>query len=386
MKKRKLLLVLTSLLLVLLLAAGVFAAGSNRRSAILGKLNEVKFEPHISAFLTVVNSPANGWTSPASSFWIRFIDVGQGDAALIQCDGHYMMIDGGPTNQSSKIYSTLKSLDVPCLDIIVASHAHQDHVGGLSGALNYTTSKLTLCPVTYYDTESFRDFKSYAEKNGGGLTVPRAGSTYYLGSARVTVLSLLADSEGNNASIILRVEYGNTSFVFTGDAEMDAERKLLESEMAEYLDADLLKVGHHGSDDATTYIFLREIMPDYAVISCGTNNSYGHPHEATLSKLRDADCTVYRTDTDGTIICKSDGKRLSFSFDKSRTTIVADRTNTGIDNDSDIDYVLNTNTKKFHYPTCASAAKISSKNREEYKGDRDALIKRGYSPCGNCKP
>lgn len=248
---------------------------------------------------TATPTPEEISPSVTSTFSVTYLDVGQGDAALIECDGHYMLIDGGDTSCSGQIYSYLKNNNISYLDIVVASHAHADHVGGLSGALNYAEAGLVLCPVTEYDTDAFRDFVRFAKKNGPGITVPKKLATYSLGSAIITILGLNA-GEGNDSSLILSVTYGDGVFLFTGDAEREAEQAVL-ADYPELLAADVLKVGHHGSADATTYLFLREIMPEIAVISCGADNLYGHPTDSVLSRLRDAEVTVYRTDLHGDI-------------------------------------------------------------------------------------
>lgn len=345
--------------------------------------------------LDLVSEPESNPTEP-STFSIHFIDVGQADAALVECDGHYMLIDGGNSGDSSLIFSVLKNEKVPVLDILVASHAHEDHVGGLSGALNYTTAKLTLCPVKSYDSDVFNDFSKYADKNGGGITVPKAGAEYMLGSAKLTILGLNLADDTNNTSIVLKITYGNTSFLFTGDAEREAEQALLDNGVD--LSATVLKVGHHGADTSTTYPFLREIMPEYAVISVGEGNSYDHPTEATLSKLEDANVKLYRTDMQGNIYCTSDGDTVSFTVEKNKDADVyskitptlkptaAPTPETTSPASNARDYVLNNSTKKFHYPSCSSAAKIKEENKGYFEGTREELINDGYSPCGICKP
>ncbi len=329
-----------------------------------------------------------------SSFEVHFIDVGQGDSALILCDGKAMLIDGGNAADSNLIYAYLRNHNIEHLEYIVCTHPHEDHVGGLAGALNYAQVDIAFAPVTSYDSKAFSNFVKYLSKQGVSITVPSAGDTFTLGSASVTVLGpIIPSDEPNNTSIVLRIVYGNTSFLFTGDAEREEEQDILEAGFN--LSSTVLKVGHHGSDDATSYPFLREIMPKYAVISVGADNTYGHPTEATLSRLRDADVTVYRTDMQGDIICTSDGKTVSFSVERNAGADTLDSigsnstqtTNpTASNTTSEYDYVINTNTGKFHHPWCSSVDQMNEENKQFYTGDRDDLIAQGYSPCGRCNP
>lgn len=250
---------------------------------------------------------------PNTGLTVTFIDVGQGDSTLIECDGKYMLIDGGTSDNSSRIYSFLKRKNISNIEILVASHADSDHIGGLAGALNYATANIILCPVTNYTTKSFESFKKYADLSGTEITIPNVNDTYKLGGAEIVILGVNSSTDSNNSSIILKILYGETSFLFTGDAEREAEQIVLSS--GADLSATVLKVGHHGSENSTTYPFLREIMPKYAVVSVGDNN-HGHPTDAVLSKLRDADVQVYRTDLNGDIICTSNGKEVNFSVEK----------------------------------------------------------------------
>lgn len=320
-----------------------------------------------------------------STFEVHYIDVGQGDCSLILCDGEAMLIDGGEASESSKVYAYLKAHGVDHLEYMVATHAHSDHIGGLSGALNYASVGTAFCPVTEYDSKTFSNLVKYLGNQGLGITVPSAGDTFVLGSATVQVLGPQKEyDDPNDMSIVLKITYGETSFLFTGDAERTAEADILDAGYD--LSATVLKVGHHGSDTSTSYPFLREIMPEYAVIQVGTDNSYGHPTEDTLSRLRDADVKVYRNDLQGTIICTSDGESVSFSTEKNEsvqtnpTVPVAPEQN---EPDDIGEYIGNMNSKKFHLPTCKNLP--AEKNRV-YLSSRQEAIDGGYAPCGNCDP
>ena len=259
---------------------------------------------------------ASGETPITYYFEIHFFDVGEADAALVECDGHFMLIDGGYPENSSFLYSWLQQNGIRHLDYIICSHPHVDHVGGLSGALQYASVGTAYCPVTEYNSRAFRNFVKYLASQGKTITVPSPGQTITLGSAAATFLGpvdmTLAEENENNGSLILRIEYGTTSFLFTGDAEKEEELSVL-SAGAE-LRSTLLKVGHHGSYTSSSKEFLEAVRPEYAVISVGKENDYNHPHDSVLKRLGQVCGTIYRTDLDGEIICRSDGKNLIFSF------------------------------------------------------------------------
>ena len=333
----------------------------------------------------------NTGIAQAGTLTVTWLDVGQGDAAVIQCGGQSMLIDGGKPEKSSYIYAWLQQHGLSYLDVIVATHVDADHIGGLSGALNYASVGTAYCPETTGTTETFQSFVKYLAQRGKQITVPTAGETFALGGAQIQILGPLHRAEdSNDNSIVLKVSFGATSFLFTGDAERAEEQDLLNAGVN--LQSTVLKVGHHGSDTSTSYPFLRAVAPQYAVISVGAGNSYGHPTEAVLSRLRDAGVTTFRTDMQGEITAVSDGQTINFSTAKNAVAIAS--ANAGGGNADGAagagttagSYVLNTNSHKFHLPSCSSVETISPKNRKDVNESREQIISEGYAPCKRCNP
>ena len=303
---------------------------------------------------------------------VHYIDVGQADCIFLRCSGKTMLIDGGNVEDSALVVSYLLDQGVTKLDYVVNTHAHEDHVGGLPGVMAVFETGTVWCPVTEYDSSCFEDFAHYADQQYLELVLPQAGSTYALGEAQITVLGPVKDyDETNNTSISLRVDHGKNSFVFTGDAEAVAEKDMIDYGMD--VSATVLKVGHHGSETSTCYQWLWQVAPKYAVIQVGADNSYGHPHDEVMSRLRDADVQVYRTDLQGHIVCTSDGETLSFTTNKAAAV-----TNPTVKTEQ---FIGNKNSKKFHLPTCSGLPK--EENRV-YFDSYDEAIGEQYDPCGNC--
>lgn len=323
---------------------------------------------------------------PTGKLQLHFIDVGQADAILVTCDGKSMLVDGGNVEDSDLIYTYLKKHSISHLDYVVCTHAHEDHVGGLSGALTAATASKVFAPVTDYDTKAFRNFVAKANERGCSVEIPTTGSSFALGEATVTVVGPIKQyDETNDTSIVLRIVYGETSFLLTGDMESAAETDLLDAGVE--LRSTLLKLGHHGSRTSTSYRFLREVAPSYGVISVGTDNSYGHPNDEVLSRLRDADVTLYRTDLQGDIVCTSDGKALTFTTGKGAglptNPTESEKTPSDTNAATEYSYIGNLNTKKFHLPDCRH---MPAQENRIYFITREEAVTAGYEPCGTCKP
>ena len=299
---------------------------------------------------------------------VHFIDVGQGDAALLICDGEAMLIDGGLSSASQRIFSYMQH-HVEALSYIIATHPDADHIGGISAALNAVPVEILYTPVMEYDSKAFNSMMKYAELQGTLVDVPCEGDTFMLGMSTVTVLHCWPEAwSSNDMSIVVRVDYGETSFLFTGDAEKMSEYIMIDSDIP--LEADVLKVAHHGSRFSSTQEFIDAVNPDYAVISCDQNNSYGHPHEETLARLSSA--TVLRTDQHGTVILRSDGFEISIVAPVFDPKAVAG-------------YIGNRSSMKYHYPYCEAVKDIELRNTIALRTREEALYA-GYEACGYCHP
>ena len=348
--------------------------------------------PVQSANVTETESQKDANDYSGHSFAVHYIDVGQGDAALVVCDDKTMLIDGGKPHASSIIYTYLKNLNIDYIDYIIASHADDDHIGGLSAPLTKMKVGNVLAPEAEANTRSYESFKNKTAEQGLTIAHPKPGEGLDFGSSKIEFYGPITDSESdrNNGSIAMKIIYGDTSFLFTGDAEREEEQEILNAGYD--LSATVLKVGHHGSKNSTTYPFLREVMPKYAVISVGDNN-YGHPTEDVLSRLRDADVKVYRTDMQGDIIATSDGKTVTITTKKNENaqtnptenekSTTAQSSEKAV-NQEICEYIGNSNTKKFHYPECGAVSQMKEKNKVYLNCTRDEAIRDGYTPCGRC--
>ena len=327
-----------------------------------------------------VSPPAAAAPGAAQPFEMHFIDVGQALSVLVECDGQFLLYDGGNVDDGSLVVSYLQKQGVEQLQYVFCSHAHEDHVGGLAAVMAKFPAGHAYSPVTDASTKCFQDFVKYTRQQGLAVEVPAAGTVWPLGSATVTLLGPVAQyDQTNNTSLVLRIDYGATSFLLTGDMESDAERDLVNS--GANLKADVLQVGHHGSSTSTSYLFLNAVLPEMGVISCGVNNKYGHPHEETLSILRDAGVDVYRTDLQGTITIGSDGQNFTVGTEHFVPDSQLNPTDPAASSTAQQTYIGNVNSKKFHLPSCANLP--AEKNQILFSSYEEA-VEAGYTPCASC--
>lgn len=270
-----------------------------------------------------INKPTKNTNTKLKGIEINFLDVGQGDCALITLEnGTDILIDGGDVKTQSGVVNFLKDNTDGKIDYLIASHPHADHIGGLDDVLNeYEVGEVILPKIANGDlptTKVYENLLTAIKQNGCKVKRAKAGLTIY--NRDDCVIECLGPSGDNYSSLndysaIIKVTYGEFSAIFTGDAEVDAEEELLLSEYD--LSADVLKVGHHGSNTANGKRFLEKVKPRYAIISVGYVNDYGHPHAETLARLGKAGCKIYRTDYSGTITVTSDKKDISVITEKS---------------------------------------------------------------------
>ena len=247
-----------------------------------------------------------------SEMAVHFIDVGQGNAILVQSGGQNLLYDGGDQSHADLIISYLQEQNVENIDYMIASHYDEDHIGGLVPCIdNFSVSNI-FGPDYVHTSNLFNNFMNTATANAIIVQYPSVGETFDFGTGSFTVLAPNGISQNSNDnSLVIKLENGSNSFIFTGDAEETSEQDMISTGMN--LDCDVLSLGHHGSASSTSWDLLEASTPSWAVISCGQDNSYGHPAASTMEKLRDMNIPVYRTDAQGTIIALSDGDTISWN-------------------------------------------------------------------------
>lgn len=321
---------------------------------------------------------------PAGFMKASIIDVGQADAILVQLSsGENILIDAG--DDGTPVINYLWKNKISRIDDLIITHPHSDHIGGLDEVIQTFDIGNIYMPQVSHTTDDYDDMISAIRAKGLQINTAKAGVEIDLDTPFEGLFVAPSSSsydDLNNYSAVLKLTYGQDSFLFTGDAEEFSE---LEMQNSKYnLQADLLKVGHHGSSSSSSYSFLQAIDPEYAVISVGADNDYGHPSAQALSRLQSIGAAVYRTDQRGTIIATSSGTDITMNVESSfvqaptknepSTVIVNPSTSSG-------QYIGNKNSKKFHRSSCSSLP--AEKNRV-YFNNREEAISAGYTPCGIC--
>ncbi|MBA5850127.1 MBL fold metallo-hydrolase [Clostridium sp. cel8] len=267
-------------------------------------------------FISILSGCSSVETSSEKSNYsglkVSYIDVGQGDSELIQVNGKNLLIDSGPNDSESNIMTYLKKENITKLDYVIATHPHEDHIGNMAQIIKKYEIDSFIAPKKVVNTKTFENMIEALKEKDMKITVPHPGDTLDLGeNVKAEILAPNSSSypDTNNYSVVLKITYANTSFLFTGDAEKTSEAEMLNNNYD--LSSDVLKVGHHGSSTSTTEDFLNNVNPKIAVISCGKDNKYGHPNRKTLNNLKKKNIQVYRTDIDGTIVLLSDGDKIT---------------------------------------------------------------------------
>lgn len=305
---------------------------------------------------------------------IYFLDTGNSDCIFINAEQN-VLIDAGDNDDEEKIVDFLSQLGVEKIDYLINTHPDADHSGCLDAVIEHFKIGTVFISNGSANSKTYRDFVNAAVESGLSPSVPLKDKLFYLQEDMfMRFYNTEAQGSGNDVSLIVELVYKNDKFLFMGDAEKAQELSVL----SELEDVDLIKVGHHGSKTSTSNELLAKVLPEYAIILCGRDNAYGHPHQEVLDRLIDFGITIYRSDLQGMIHVQSDGNGISFD-------VLSES-----DNDFDVKtddkltyYIGNLNSKKFHLDTCSSLP--SAKNQIIFNSYEEA-VNDGYTPCSRCNP
>ncbi|WP_069680108.1 ComEC/Rec2 family competence protein [Clostridium taeniosporum] len=260
----------------------------------------------------------NNTKKVSGNLQVYYLDVGQGDAEYIRINDFDILIDAGPKSESDHLLKQLEDKNIDDFEMVIATHPHEDHIGGMSKVFEKYKVENFYMPKVTHTTKTFQNMLKSVSKQGLKVQTLKEGMQFNLGDgAKFDVYSPIKDSydDFNNYSPIMKLTYGETKLMFTGDAETLAEKEALSRHLKD-LKSDVLKFGHHGSSTSSSNEFLKAVSPKYGIISCGKDNSYGHPHKETMNKISKNQIKAYRTDLQGEITLTSDGKNISIKTEK----------------------------------------------------------------------
>lgn len=335
--------------------------------------------------LTMLLNGCSDFTAPVSTglandpIHLYMVDVGQADAMVLTSGDTTMVIDGGNVDDGNRMVHVLDTLNIDQIDMMVATHAHEDHIGGLQDILDHYVVDTVYTPVLDDKARVFEIFMEHVKDNGADIIIPDHGSTIDFNGAVISFYhySIEDNKDKNNTSIVTYLNNGDTNAYFMADAEAEVEQRLLNDGLIHH--ADLIKIGHHGSYTSTSESLINAMDPSIALISCGYNNDYGYPHEETMETLNNHDMTIYRTDLNGDIHCILDGSTTVCSpFEDFGIPAEKYESLSSLTGDY---YIGNTNSKVVHDPSCDNLPK--PRNQIIFESLKQAHDY-GYTNCSNC--
>lgn len=304
---------------------------------------------------------------------IHYIDVGQGDSELIQIGDKNILIDAGTSDKKALDY--LKSIGITALDYVIATHPHEDHIGSMDDVISAFNVGAFYSPKVTTITKTYENMINALKSKSLKLTVPKVGDQLTIGDATLTFLAPNSETyeDLNNYSIVVKLKYGNNSFIFMGDAEALSEGEILAKQLD--VQADVLKIGHHGSNSSTSKEFLSKVNPKYAVIEVAKENDYGHPTQGIMDKLKAANIQVYRTDENGTVVATSNGTDITFStqpgsYNGKTSGSINDKEPSDNKTGSNSGSVTNNNTSSNSKSGSSTSSSGSTTTNEPAKGER----------------
>lgn len=329
--------------------------------------------------------------------WV--LDVGQGSSMLVEVEGKYMLIDGGDSDKSSYVVSFLKKQNVSNLQYVIATHYDSDHLNGVVGALNVFDVNNVICPEYTATSRVYNSFENIVIEKNVNKIAPVVGETYSLGDAEFTIIAPNSTgySNVNDYSVGIKFVYHGKSFVVVGDATNESEQEIINNGID--IKADVYVANHHGSSGSNSVAFINKIQPEYAMISAGAGNSYGHPTLQTLNRFVKAGIDIFRTDKQGEIHFALTGSGIKFDKEpynklesgdfieenKNVSDTLGEEESLEIPKSSEEEnYILNNNTKKIHKESCNSVSQMKEANKIYFNGTLEEALDDGYEKCKNC--